>query len=188
LLFLAIVAKSAMGVYSRWLPIAMEGPTPVSSLLHSSTMVLAGVYLLRVIGNGGYIVILRAITLFVGFGSVIYDDIKKRIALSTSANLGIICILVRQGIYRLCMIHMITHAMVKMSMFIGSRVNIHCSGNQSLYRNFVPVNLLGFRTLCGVRCLIVSKENSLRRLFRIVFLVISWNYTKRSSMGMCNNV
>lgn len=173
LLLLAVVAKSAIGVFSRWLPMAIEGPTPVSSLLHSSTIVLAGVYLLRVLRNGRYVMVLGMVTMLVSFGSIIYDDIKKGIALSTSANLRIICILVRQRMYGLCMIHIMTHAIVKISMFVGSRINIHRSRNQNLYRNLIPVNVLRFGTLCGIRCLMVSKENSLGRIFGIVFLVMS---------------
>lgn len=113
-----------------WLPIAIEGPTPVSSLLHSSTIVVAGVILgmllrfdscLRVIG-----VMLPMLFLSGWF------DVKKIIAFSTSVHLGVIAVTIISGIFGLTLFHIITHAFVKATAFVTSRVSISFMGGQDI--------------------------------------------------------
>merc|ERR1719343_1895401 len=92
LMFIAGLTKSAVWLFSSWLPNAMEGPTPVSTLLHSSTMVVAGVFLIRIFNYSGYLVCLLFLLYRCYMGGVRrqFSDYKRVIAYSTSSQLALV--------------------------------------------------------------------------------------------------
>lgn len=134
LLFLGAVGKSAQLPLYVWLPDAMEGPTPVSALIHAATMVTAGVYLMcrispllaEVPNVGTVIAIVGAATaLFAASIAVAQQDIKKVLAYSTVSQLGYMFLAVGSGAYVAAVFHMITHAFFKASLFLGAGSVIH---------------------------------------------------------------
>ncbi len=134
LLFLGAVGKSAQLPLYLWLPDAMEGPTPVSALIHAATMVTAGVYLMcrispllaEVPDVGTVIAIVGAATaLFAATCAVSQQDIKKVLAYSTVSQLGFMFLAVGSGAYVAAVFHMITHAFFKASLFLGAGSVIH---------------------------------------------------------------
>jgi NADH-quinone oxidoreductase subunit L len=134
LLFLGAVGKSAQLPLYVWLPDAMEGPTPVSALIHAATMVTAGVYLMcrispllaEVPNVGTVIAIVGAATaLFAATIAVAQQDIKKVLAYSTVSQLGYMFLAVGSGAYVAAVFHMITHAFFKASLFLGAGSVIH---------------------------------------------------------------
>jgi NADH:ubiquinone oxidoreductase subunit 5 (subunit L)/multisubunit Na+/H+ antiporter MnhA subunit len=135
---------------------AMEGPTPVSSLLHSSTIVVAGVFLWMVIGYKGVLIIVVVFCISLVWRVIFFSDLKKNIAFSTSSNLGLIFLMSSMRLYSLVLIHIITHAFVKAGVFIESRVIIHSSGSQDL-RVMAPLNL-GMWLLIRIVVYMISKE------------------------------
>nr|YP_009742822.1 NADH dehydrogenase subunit 5 [Streptocephalus cafer]QID91184.1 NADH dehydrogenase subunit 5 [Streptocephalus cafer] len=135
LFLLASLTKSAQMPFSAWLPAAMAAPTPVSSLVHSSTLVTAGVYLMIRLSpifsnSGSYILLLLgSITaLFSGFVALGEYDFKRIIALSTLSQLGVMMFSLGLGYPILCYFHLFTHALFKALLFMCSGVVIHASG------------------------------------------------------------
>nr|YP_001481155.1 NADH dehydrogenase subunit 5 [Phallusia fumigata]CAL24365.1 NADH dehydrogenase subunit 5 [Phallusia fumigata] len=131
LLLVGGMAKSSQFFFHPWLPSAMEGPTPVSSLLHSSTMVVAGVFLLirleDILGAvGGAVFVVGAVTMLYGslcaFGQM---DMKKVVAFSTTSQLGLMVCGLGMGFYLMAFFHMCMHAFFKSLIFITSGVFIH---------------------------------------------------------------
>jgi NADH-quinone oxidoreductase subunit L len=133
--FIGACGKSAQLPLYLWLPDAMEGPTPVSALIHAATMVTAGVYLmcrispiLEVSANyaGWIIAIVGAATaLFAATVAVSQNDIKKVLAYSTVSQLGYMFLAVGSGAYVAAIFHMVTHAFFKALLFLGSGSVIH---------------------------------------------------------------
>ncbi len=133
--FIGACGKSAQLPLYLWLPDAMEGPTPVSALIHAATMVTAGVYLmcrispiLEVSANyaGWIIAIVGAATaLFAATIAVSQNDIKKVLAYSTVSQLGYMFLAVGSGAYVAAIFHMVTHAFFKALLFLGSGSVIH---------------------------------------------------------------
>nr|YP_009729865.1 NdhF [Caldesia grandis]QHW08201.1 NdhF [Caldesia grandis]UDZ59794.1 NADH-plastoquinone oxidoreductase subunit 5 [Caldesia grandis] len=177
LLFLGAVAKSAQFPLHVWLPDAMEGPTPISALIHAATMVAAGIFLVArllplftvipYIMN--FISFLGVITLLLGATLALAQrDIKRGLAYSTMSQLGYIMLALGIGSYRAALFHLITHAYTKALLFLGSGSIIHSmepvlgyspdkSQNMALMgglRKYVPVTkttfLLGTLSLCGI--------------------------------------
>lgn len=137
-LMVAAITKRAQLPFSGWLPAAIEAPTPVSALVHSSTLVTAGVYLIirfyeflscRPLFN---LIILRigAVTrLFAGIRALVELDLKKVVALSTLSQLGFMIISIGLGYPGLAFFHLVTHAMFKALLFICSGCIIHFHGH-----------------------------------------------------------
>jgi len=131
-LFLGAMGKSSQFPLHIWLPDAMEGPTPVSALMHAATMVAAGVYLsvrifpiltpdalLFVAYIGGFTAIFAATI------AITQNDIKKVLAYSTVSQLGYMILAVGTGVYTAAFFHLLTHAMFKANLFYGSGSVIH---------------------------------------------------------------
>lgn len=136
IVILAAITKRAQIPFSSWLPAAMAAPTPVSSLVHSSTLVTAGVYLLirfRPSFNRSAIIwllLIASLTIFIrGLGANFEFDLKKIIALSTLRQLGLIISILAIGERELAFFHLLTHALFKALLFICAGVVIHNLGN-----------------------------------------------------------
>nr|QBS50091.1 NADH dehydrogenase subunit 5 [Syringa pubescens subsp. microphylla] len=177
LLFTGAVAKSAQFPLHVWLPDAMEGPTPISALIHAATMVAAGIflvarllplfivipYIMNFISFIGIITVLLGATL-----ALAQKDIKRGLAYSTMSQLGYMMLALGMGSYRSALFHLITHAYSKALLFLGSGSIIHSmetivgyspdkSQNMVLMgglRKHVPITqisfLLGTLSLCGI--------------------------------------
>jgi NADH-quinone oxidoreductase subunit L len=138
------VAKSAQIPLHTWLPDAMEGPTPVSALIHAATMVTAGVYLIArtsplfelAIDVRDLAGVLGAVTLLVaGLIAIVQTDIKRVIAYSTMSQIGYMFVAVGLGAYGAGMFHLMTHAFFKALLFMAAGVVIHTlSGEQDIRR------------------------------------------------------
>nr|ASL05674.1 NADH dehydrogenase subunit 5 [Trichoferus campestris] len=129
LVVLAAMTKSAQIPFSSWLPAAMAAPTPVSSLVHSSTLVTAGVYLLIRFNFSfsdnlmAFLLFISSMTMFMsGLGANFEYDLKKIIALSTLSQLGLMMGILALGSYELAFFHLLTHALFKALLFM-------CAGN-----------------------------------------------------------
>nr|ARH54462.1 NADH dehydrogenase subunit 5 [Medon piceus] len=132
LVLLASITKSAQIPFSSWLPAAMAAPTPVSSLVHSSTLVTAGVYLMIRFNSGMslnlmlFLLFLGSMTMFMaGMGANFEFDLKKIIALSTLSQLGLMMSILALGEYKLSFFHLLTHALFKATLFMCAGCVIH---------------------------------------------------------------
>jgi NADH-quinone oxidoreductase subunit L len=144
LLFVGAAAKSAQIPLHTWLPDAMEGPTPVSALIHAATMVTAGVYMIvrtNVLYElapyaGDLVAITGAVTLFVAATiALVQVDIKRVLAWSTVSQIGYMIMAAGLGLYGGAMFHFLTHAFFKALLFLGVGIAIHAlAGEQSLDR------------------------------------------------------
>nr|ALO77621.1 NADH deshydrogenase subunit 5 [Cantharidae sp. GENSP01] len=133
---LAAMTKSAQIPFSSWLPAAMAAPTPVSSLVHSSTLVTAGVYLLIrfnfALGLNLmlFLLFISLMTMFMaGLGANFEFDLKKIIALSTLSQLGLMISVLALGEYMLAFFHLLTHALFKALLFMCAGSMIHSMNN-----------------------------------------------------------
>ena len=153
-LVIGAMAKSSQVGLHVWLPMAMEGPTPVSALIHAATMVTAGVYLLmRVSPLIEYSSTVLIISIWLGaittvFSSLIglfQQDIKKVIAYSTMSQLGMMVIAIGLSSYNIALFHLVNHAFYKGLLFLGAGAVIHAvSDNQDFrkyggLRSFLPL-------------------------------------------------
>nr|YP_009711174.1 NADH dehydrogenase subunit 5 [Triosteum himalayanum]QGI24589.1 NADH dehydrogenase subunit 5 [Triosteum himalayanum] len=177
LFFVGAVAKSAQFPLHVWLPDAMEGPTPISALIHAATMVAAGVflvarllplfiiipYIMNLISLIGILTVLLGATL-----ALAQKDIKRGLAYSTMSQLGYMMLALGMGSYRSALFHLITHAFSKALLFLGSGSIIHSMENIVGYSpnksqnmvlmggltKHVPITktafLLGTLSLCGI--------------------------------------
>nr|UZA61294.1 NADH dehydrogenase subunit 5 [Rhynchothorax sp. JZ-2022] len=139
LLLLSAVTKSAQMPFSAWLPAAMAAPTPVSSLVHSSTLVTSGVYLLIRFNElyenlNFYLMYLSLITMLMSGLSANFEyDMKKIIALSTLSQLSVMFLALSMGLKILAYFHMLTHAFFKALMFLSAGSIMHgYFGNQDI--------------------------------------------------------
>ena len=170
MLFVGAVGKSAQLPLYFWLPDAMEGPTPVSALIHAATMVTAGVFLMTRINpilaaGGDWVPTLIA---WVGVGTALFaatvavaqNDIKKVLAYSTVSQLGYMFLAVGSGAYVAAIFHMVTHAFFKALLFLGSGSVIHGMHDEQdmrrmgLLRKFMPITagtfIIGWLAIAGV--------------------------------------
>ena len=139
LLFIGAMGKSAQIFLHTWLPDAMEGPTPVSALIHAATMVTAGVFLVvRCSPIYEYSELALTVITIVGMSTAFFaatvalvqNDIKKIIAYSTCSQLGYMFFAVGVGAYNVAMFHLFTHAFFKALLFLGSGSVIHSFKNE----------------------------------------------------------
>jgi len=128
-LFIGAMGKSAQFFLHTWLPDAMEGPTPVSALIHAATMVTAGVYMVCLLsplyeyapGARGLVIVVGAVTsLFAATVGMTQNDIKRVIAYSTCSQLGYMFFAAGVGAYQSAMFHLFTHAFFKALLFLGA--------------------------------------------------------------------
>jgi len=167
LLFMGPMAKSAQFPLHVWLPDAMEGPTPISALIHAATMVAAGVFLVArlfplfslVPEVMGVIAWIGAITAFLGATiAITQNDIKKGLAYSTISQLGYMIMAMGVGAYAAGIFHLMTHACFKAMLFLGSGSVIHgVHDNQDMrlmggLRKFMPITSATF----GIGVLAIS--------------------------------
>nr|YP_009116315.1 NADH dehydrogenase subunit 5 [Limnephilus decipiens]BAQ19274.1 NADH dehydrogenase subunit 5 [Limnephilus decipiens] len=168
LVILAGMTKSAQIPFSAWLPAAMAAPTPVSALVHSSTLVTAGVYLLirfsPLLVNTNLFKILMltgALTMFIsGLGANFEYDLKKIIALSTLSQLGLMMCILGAGFSNLAFFHLLAHAFFKSMLFLCAGILIHSFGDMQDIRfmgnsvKFMPLTCSIFNianlALCGL--------------------------------------
>nr|UYB78581.1 NADH dehydrogenase subunit 5 [Alectorobius rietcorreai] len=141
MLIIAGMTSSAQIPFSAWLPAAMAAPTPVSSLVHSSTLVTAGVYLLIRLGLLMKIIIYSSFLLFfsvltmmmAGLSAMMETDLSKVIALSTLSQLGLMMVILSLGKIDLSFFHLLTHALFKAMLFLCAGFMIHSSlGSQDI--------------------------------------------------------
>ena len=174
LIFCGAAGKSGQVPLHVWLPDAMEGPTPVSALIHAATMVAAGVFLVARVyplmaatAGGGTSAALEVVAwvgaitaLFAAFIAVAQDDIKRILAYSTVSQLGYMMLGLGVGGVAVGMFHLITHAFFKALLFLGAGSVIHgCNGEQDIrkmggLRKLMPITFatyaVGMLALCGV--------------------------------------
>nr|YP_009330289.1 NADH dehydrogenase subunit 5 [Orchesella cincta]ANJ04206.1 NADH dehydrogenase subunit 5 [Orchesella cincta] len=134
MVILAGMTKSAQIPFSAWLPAAMAAPTPVSALVHSSTLVTAGVYLLIrfhfCLNVSMFLFYIGAFTMFMsGLGAIFEMDLKKIIALSTLSQLGVMMFVLSLGFLELSFFHLLSHALFKSLLFLCAGVFIHSMGD-----------------------------------------------------------
>ena len=186
LLFLGATGKSAQIPLYVWLPDAMEGPTPVSALIHAATMVTAGVYM---IGRNAELfshapmtlAIVAAVgvatALMAGTIGLVQNDIKRVLAYSTVSQLGLMFLAMGVGAYAAGIFHLYTHAFFKALLFLGSGAVIHALAGEQDLRNmgglkkYLPITywtfLIGALAIAGVPLLsgFFSKDEILFRTF-----------------------
>ena len=187
LLFIGATGKSAQIPLYVWLPDAMEGPTPVSALIHAATMVTAGVYMIgrnavlfehAPITLGIVAVIGAATALFAGTIGLVQNDIKRVLAYSTVSQLGYMFLAMGVGAFGAGIFHLFTHAFFKALLFLGSGAVIHAlHGEQDIRRmgglkKHLPITywtfLIGSLAIAGVPPLagFFSKDEILFETFR----------------------
>nr|YP_010460760.1 NADH dehydrogenase subunit 5 [Hierodula maculata]UUF67496.1 NADH dehydrogenase subunit 5 [Hierodula maculata] len=144
LVVLAGMTKSAQIPFSAWLPAAMAAPTPVSALVHSSTLVTAGVYLLIRFSTAfpswllNFLLVISVLTMFMsGLGANFEYDLKKIIALSTLSQLGLMMSILSMGFADLAFFHLLTHALFKALLFMCAGMVIHN------VKNFQDIRFMG---------------------------------------------
>jgi len=170
LLFVGACGKSAQLPLYLWLPDAMEGPTPVSALIHAATMVTSGVFLLTRINpvlHASYAwvpttvaVVGAATALFAATIAVSQNDIKKVLAYSTVSQLGFMFLAIGSGAYVAAIFHMVTHAFFKALLFLGSGSVIHGMHHEQdmrkmgALRKVMPITgftfIIGWLAIAGV--------------------------------------
>jgi NADH-quinone oxidoreductase subunit L len=179
-LFIGAMGKSAQFPLHVWLPDSMEGPTPISALIHAATMVTAGIFMVARMSPLyelsdtalNFILIIGAITaLFMGFMGIIQNDIKRVVAYSTLSQLGYMTVALGASAYAGAVFHLMTHAFFKALLFLAAgSVIMGCHHNQDIrymggLRKYMPITwitaLLGSLALIGMPLFsgFYSKEN-----------------------------
>jgi NADH-quinone oxidoreductase subunit L len=167
-LFIGAMGKSAQVPLHVWLPDSMEGPTPISALIHAATMVTAGIFMVTRMSPLfelsdtalSFVLVIGAITaLFMGFLGIIQNDIKRVVAYSTLSQLGYMTVALGASAYSVAVFHLMTHAFFKALLFLGAgSVIMGCHHNQDIrymggLRKYMPItwltSLLGSLALIG---------------------------------------
>jgi NADH-quinone oxidoreductase subunit L len=191
LLFMGAMGKSAQVPLHTWLPDAMEGPTPVSALIHAATMVTAGVFMLARLSplfelSHSALLVVTFIGAFTAFFAatvgLVQNDIKRVIAYSTCSQLGYMFVALGLGFYSAAIFHLFTHAFFKALLFLGSGSVIHAvSDEQDMrkmggLRKLIPqtywLMIIGTLALTGVGHgrLRLPGAHGRRRLHQLLFL------------------
>ena len=141
-LFIGAMGKSAQFPLHVWLPDSMEGPTPISALIHAATMVTAGIFMVARMSPLfemseaalSFVLVIGAITaLFMGFLGMVQNDIKRVVAYSTLSQLGYMTVALGASAYSVAVFHLMTHAFFKALLFLGAgSVIIGCHHNQDI--------------------------------------------------------
>nr|QDI93382.1 NADH dehydrogenase subunit 5 [Quernocoris caliginosus] len=158
LVVLAAFTSSAQIPFSSWLPAAMAAPTPVSALVHSSTLVTAGVYLLirffplLSMNDCTFMVIISMMTMFMsGLGANFEFDLKSIIALSTLSQLGLMMSILLVGFPNLAFFHLLTHAFFKALLFLCAGLIIHSMNNSQDIRDMgFVIKMLPYTSSCFI--------------------------------------
>jgi NADH-quinone oxidoreductase subunit L len=167
-LFIGAMGKSAQFPLHVWLPDSMEGPTPISALIHAATMVTAGIFMVARMSPLfelsdaalSFVMIIGSITaLFMGFLGIIQNDIKRVVAYSTLSQLGYMTVALGASAYSVAVFHLMTHAFFKALLFLAAgSVIMGCHHNQDIrymggLRKYMPItwvtSLLGSLALIG---------------------------------------
>ncbi len=167
-LFIGAMGKSAQFPLHVWLPDSMEGPTPISALIHAATMVTAGIFMVARMSPLfelsdtalNFVLVIGAITaLFMGFLGIIQNDIKRVVAYSTLSQLGYMTVALGASAYSVAVFHLMTHAFFKALLFLGAgSVIMGCHHNQDIrwmggLRKYMPItwitSLVGSLALIG---------------------------------------
>ena len=167
-LFIGAMGKSAQFPLHVWLPDSMEGPTPISALIHAATMVTAGIFMVSRMSPLfelsdtalNFILVIGSITaLFMGFLGIIQNDIKRVVAYSTLSQLGYMTVALGASAYSVAVFHLMTHAFFKALLFLGAgSVIMGMHHNQDIrwmggVRKYMPItwitSLLGSLALIG---------------------------------------
>ena len=158
-LFIGAMGKSAQFPLHVWLPDSMEGPTPISALIHAATMVTAGIFMVERMSPLfelsdaalNFILIIGAITaLFMGFLAIIQNDIKRVVAYSTLSQLGYMTVALGASAYSVAVFHLMTHAFFKALLFLGAgSVIMGMHHNQDIrwmggVRKYMPITWITF--------------------------------------------
>ncbi len=180
LLFVGAMGKSAQFPLHVWLPDSMEGPTPISALIHAATMVTAGIFMVARMSPLyelsdtalGFVMVIGAITaLFMGFLGIVQNDIKRVVAYSTLSQLGYMTVALGASAYSVAVFHLMTHAFFKALLFLAAgSVIIAMHHNQDIrtmggLRKYMPItwitSLIGSLALIGTPFLsgFYSKES-----------------------------
>ncbi len=168
LLFIGAMGKSAQVPLHVWLPDSMEGPTPISALIHAATMVTAGIFMVARMSPLfelsdtalSFVIIIGSITaLFMGFLGVIQNDIKRVVAYSTLSQLGYMTVALGVSAYSVAIFHLMTHAFFKALLFLGAGsviIGMHHDQdirNMGGLRKYMPItwltSLIGSLALIG---------------------------------------
>ena len=168
LLFIGAMGKSAQVPLHVWLPDSMEGPTPISALIHAATMVTAGIFMVSRMSPLfelsetalSFVIIIGAITaLFMGFLGLVQNDIKRVVAYSTLSQLGYMTVALGASAYSAGMFHLMTHAFFKALLFLGAGSVIIAMHHEQDMRNmgglrkYMPItwltSLIGSLALIG---------------------------------------
>lgn len=163
LLLFSVLTKSSMLMFSGWLPNAMEGPTPVSALLHSSTMVVAGVSLTVFFDlvSTWVAVSFTVYGFLMGLRGCRFPDYKRVIAFSTSSQLALVAALSLVGGHTYAFIYILVHAIFKSNMFMVCGVQAHSTGNLWIGMATTGVNCICFITsICVVAMAGVSDHST----------------------------
>jgi len=167
-LFIGAMGKSAQFPLHVWLPDSMEGPTPISALIHAATMVTAGIFMVSRMSPLfelsdtalSFVLVIGAITaLFMGFLGIIQNDIKRVVAYSTLSQLGYMTVALGASAYSVAVFHLMTHAFFKALLFLGAGaviIGMHHDQdirNMGGLRKYMPItwitSLLGSLALIG---------------------------------------
>jgi NADH-quinone oxidoreductase subunit L len=167
-LFIGAMGKSAQFPLHVWLPDSMEGPTPISALIHAATMVTAGIFMVARMSPLfelsdtalSFVLVIGAITaLFMGFLGIIQNDIKRVVAYSTLSQLGYMTVALGSSAYSIAVFHLMTHAFFKALLFLGAGsviIGMHHDQdirNMGGLRKYMPItwitSLLGSLALIG---------------------------------------
>nr|YP_010585964.1 NADH dehydrogenase subunit 5 [Plectrocnemia tsukuiensis]UZZ43700.1 NADH dehydrogenase subunit 5 [Plectrocnemia tsukuiensis] len=192
-IMLASITKSAQIPYSSWLPAAMAAPTPISALVHSSTLVTAGIYLMIRFSHSFYysylymmLFFLSLMTMFMAGISANFEfNLKKIIALSTLSQLGLMMSVLSLGLVDMSFFHLLSHALFKSMLFMCAGMFIHVmSNNQDIRKmgnliNIMPITcsnfLIGNLSLSGIPFMagFYSKDLLMEKM---IFLGYNWVY------------